>query len=90
MLTSITGARIVTQAQANPQNGPLKTVRQFLSSPAALRPVDNSYDPYPAHMVGGVPYPMTPGAQIALYDQGAVQPMTLKTLFSKPFGSTSR
>jgi hypothetical protein len=78
------------QAAANPQNGTLKTVGEFLMSPQPLSPIDAHYAPYPSHMVGGSPYPPAPGHQSALYDRASAPVMSLKTLFGRTYGSTAR
>lgn len=72
----------------NPQGGQLKTVSQFLASPQPLSPMAESYTPYAG--ANPVPYPMMPGHTAAIYSRASGPLMTLKTLFSRGYGSTAR
>lgn len=74
----------------DPQNGTMKTVSEFLTSPQPIVPISERYAPYPEHMVGGSPYPMQPAQAISIWERAKAPVMQLRTLFARPFGSTAR
>jgi len=85
-----TDTNMANASHYDPQNGQMKTVSQFLTSPQPIVPVQEAYAPYPEHMVGGSPYPMQPAHKLALFDRSQMPTMSLRTLFGRPQGSTVR
>lgn len=74
----------------DPQQGRMKTVTEFLTSPAPLIAVNEAFAPYPHAMVAGVPYPQTPQQQMNVYNRSDGPIMQLRTLFRRSFGSAAR
>lgn len=70
--------------------GQMKTVAEFLSSPQPLTPIHDGYAPYPDHMIAGTRAPPLPHAQVEIWDSLKAPVMTLRTLFSRAYGSTAR
>lgn len=85
-----TASNMLQASHVDPQSGTMKTVTEFLTSPAPIVPMAEGYAPYDHMLIAGSPFPQTPHQQLANYDRANQPTMNLRTLFGRVFGSTAK